>query len=447
VIRSIFAYCIGGFFHIFGSIGNGMGTRDHSAIAIRRRIAGGTLTAEAAVRQAFERLDAREATLQAWVVLAREPAIAAARALDRGADAGLLHGVPIGVKDIMATRDLPTGCGSPIYRDWRPPYDAAVVALARRAGAVVIGKTVTTEFASSDPGPTVNPHDPNRTPGGSSSGSAAAVAAGMVPLATGTQTAGSIVRPAAFCGVAGYKPSFGLIDPTGVKPLAVTLDTVGVLGASVVDVALFVEAVSGLPLLAAAERAGRPRRIGLCRSPAWDEASADMQAAFLSLPDRLAGAEIVECILPAEAAQALAAHKRIMAFEAARALAYEADAHWSSLSPKLRDLLAEGRAIGRADYARDRALVPWLMAAIEAAFADVDVLITPSAAGVAPLTAAGTGDPVFNRLWTLAGTPAVTVPGLRDPAGLPLGVQVIAPVGRDAVAIEAAAWLEAMLAD
>ncbi|MDB5362844.1 MAG: Aspartyl-tRNA(Asn) amidotransferase subunit Glutamyl-tRNA(Gln) amidotransferase subunit [Rhodospirillales bacterium] len=419
---------------------------DNSAIGIRRRIAAGALSAEAAVRQAFERIDKREAVLQAWVALAREPAIAAARALDRGPDTGLLHGVPIGIKDIMATHDLPTRCGSPIYRDWQPPHDAAVVALARRAGALVVGKTVTTEFAYFGAGPTVNPHDAARTPGGSSSGSAAAVGAGMVPLATGTQTAGSIVRPAAFCGIVGYKPSFGLIDPAGVKPLAVTLDTIGVLGASVADVALFVEAVTGLDLRAAAERADRPRRIGLCRSPAWDAASAEMQAAFLSLPGRLAGAELVECELPAEVAAVLAAQKRIMAFEAAHALAYEADAQWPRLSPKLQELLTEGRATSRADYARDRALVPRLAAALDAIFAGVDVLISPSAAGVAPLREAGTGDPLFNRLWTLAGTPAINVPGLRDPAGLPLGVQVVAPVGRDAAAIEAAAWLEKRLA-
>ena len=423
-----------------------MTTSGISALDIRRRIATGTLTAEAAVREAFERIDARETDLMAWVALARNSAIAAARVLDRGPDGGLLHGVPIGIKDIMATHDLPTGCGSPIYRDWTPPYDAAVVALARRAGAVVIGKTVTTEFAYFGAGPTVNPRDGARTPGGSSSGSAAAVGAGMVPLATGTQTAGSIVRPAAFCGVAGYKPSFGVIDPAGVKPLAVTLDTIGVLGATVADTALFVEAVSGLDLLATAERAGAPRRIGLCRSPAWDQASAEMQAAFLSLPARLAGVEIVERELPAEAAHMLAAQKRIMAFEAARALAYEVDAHWALLSPRLQDLLTEGRAIDRAEYGRDRALVPHLAAALDAAFADVDVLLTPAAAGVAPLRAAGTGDPVFNRLWTLAGTPAVAVAGPRDPAGLPLGVQVIAPVGRDAIALEAAAWLEQRLA-
>jgi Asp-tRNA(Asn)/Glu-tRNA(Gln) amidotransferase A subunit family amidase len=419
-----------------------------SALAIRRRIAAGRTTAEAELQAAFERIDAREGELKAWVALAREPALAAARRLDRGPVDGLLHGVPLGIKDIMATRDLATGCGSPIYRDWLPPYDAAVVALARRAGAIVVGKTVTTEFAYFGAGPTVNPHDPARTPGGSSSGSAAAVGAGVVPLATGTQTAGSIVRPAAFCGVAGYKPSFGLIDATGVKPLAVTLDTIGVLGATVADAALFVEAVSGLELVAVAERAAAPRRIGLCRSPAWDRVSPDMAAAFLALPARLeaAGTDVVDRELPPVAGDALAAQVRIMAYEAARALAFEADSHWASLSPKLQELLTEGRAIPRAAYERDRALVPQLRAALDHAFADVDVLLSPSAAGAAPLRDAGTGDPQFNRLWTLAGTPAVNVPGLKDPAGLPLGVQILAPVGRDAVAIEAAAWLEQVLA-
>ncbi|HEV2675305.1 MAG TPA: amidase [Aliidongia sp.] len=425
-----------------------MTSDDHSALGIRRRIAGGHLTAEAAVREAFDRIEAREPALHAWVTLGREQAIAAARSLDRGPAGGLLHGVPIGVKDIMATHELPTRCGSPIYQAWQPPFDASVVALARRAGAIVVGKTVTTEFAYFGAGPTVNPHDATRTPGGSSSGSAAAVGAGVVPLATGTQTAGSIVRPAAFCGVAGYKPSFGLIDPTGVKPLSITLDTIGVLGATVADAALFAEAVSGLGLVAAAERAGRPRRIGLCRSPAWHLASPDMAAAFLELPARLAGTgvDLVDRELPAVAGEAFAVQMRIMAYEAARALAHEAEAHWASLSARLQQLLTEGRAMDRAGYERDRARVPVLQAALAGVFADVDVLLTPSAAGAAPLSAAGTGDPMFNRLWTLAGTPAVNVPGLRDPAGLPLGVQIIAPVGRDPVAIEAAAWLERVLA-
>jgi Asp-tRNA(Asn)/Glu-tRNA(Gln) amidotransferase A subunit family amidase len=423
-----------------------MNSKELTALGIARAIAGGTLTAEAAVRQAFERIDAGEAALQAWVTLGREPALAAARALDRGPSTGLLHGVPVGIKDVMATADLPTRCGSPIYRDWQPPFDAAVVALARRAGAVVVGKTVTTEFASSFAGPTTNPHDAARTPGGSSSGSAAAVAAGMVPLATGTQTAGSVVRPAAFCGIVGYKPSFGLIDAAGLKPLAVTLDTIGMLAATVADAALFVEAVTGVELLAAAERAGRPRRIGLCRSPAWDLVSDEMKLAFESLPARLAGADLVDVELAPVAADALAAQQRIMAFEAARAFAFEADRHWSSLSPSFQALMAQGRGISRADYVRDRALVPALRAALDDAFAGVDVLLTPSAAGVAPLRAVGTGDPAFNRLWTLAGVPACNVPGLRDAAGLPLGVQMVAPIGRDAVAIEAASWLERALA-
>ena len=425
-----------------------MTAKPNSAIAIRRRIAAGQSTAEAELRAAFERIEAREGELQAWVVLGRDQALAAARALDRGPADGKLHGVPIGIKDIMATHDLPTGCGSPIYCGWQPPFDAAVVALARRAGAVVVGKTVTTEFAHFNPGPTVNPHDASRTPGGSSSGSAASVGAGLVPLATGTQTAGSIVRPAAFCGVAGYKPSFGLIDTAGVKPLGVTLDTIGVLGATVADTALFVEAVSGLDLVAVAERAGAPRRIGLCRSPAWSQVSPEMASAFLALPARLeaAGAQLVECELPPIAAEALAAHIRIMSFEAARALAYEADAHWESLSPKLQGLLTEGRAISRDTYRRDRALVVQLGAALDQVFAEFDVLLSPSAAGVAPFKTQGTGDPQFNRLWTLAGTPAINVPGLQDPAGLPLGVQILAQVGRDAAAVEAASWLERVLA-
>jgi Asp-tRNA(Asn)/Glu-tRNA(Gln) amidotransferase A subunit family amidase len=426
-----------------------MTVKPNSAIAIRRRIAAGESSAEAELRAAFERIEAREADLQAWVALGRDQALAAARRLDRGPADGKLHGVPIGIKDIMATHDLPTGCGSPIYRGWQPPFDAAVVALARRAGAVVAGKTVTTEFAHFNPGPTVNPHDATRTPGGSSSGSAAAVGAGLVPLATGTQTAGSIVRPAAFCGVAGYKPSFGLIDTAGVKPLAVTLDTIGVLGSTVADTALFVEAVSGLDLVAAAERAEVPRRIGLCRSPAWEQVSPEMEAGFVALPARLeaAGGCVVDCELPPIAAEALAAHLRIMSFEAARALAYEAESHWASLSPRLQALMTDGEAISRDDYRRDQALLVVLDAALDQVFDEFDVLLSPSAAGVAPLKTLGTGDPQFNRLWTLAGTPAVNVPGLFDPAGLPLGVQILAPVGQDAAAIEAAAWLERVLAE
>jgi Asp-tRNA(Asn)/Glu-tRNA(Gln) amidotransferase A subunit family amidase len=256
----------------------------HSASALRRRLALGTVTAETVLCEALERIHSREAEVGAWVEIDGDRAIEAARALDRGPCRGLLHGLPIGIKDIMATGDLPTRCGSPIYQDWRPPFDAAVVALARRAGAVVVGKTVTTEFAYFAAGPTRNPHDADRTPGGSSSGSAAAVGAGMVPLATGTQTAGSIVRPASFCGVAGYKPSFGLVEAAGVKPLAVTLDTVGILAATVEDAALFVEAVTGCALVAAAQRADRPRVIGVCRSPAWTLTTPAMREAFEALP-------------------------------------------------------------------------------------------------------------------------------------------------------------------
>ncbi|HVJ51614.1 MAG TPA: amidase [Aliidongia sp.] len=406
-----------------------------------RRIAGGTLTAEAYLRGCLDRIDTLEPTLQAWVALDRAGALEAARQADRGASRGLLHGMPLGIKDIMATTGLPTSCGSPIYRGQVLPYDAALVALARRAGAIILGKTVTTEFAYFTAGPTLNPRDSMRSPGGSSSGSAAAVAAGMVPLATGTQTAGSIVRPAAFCGAVGYKPSYGLIETSGVKRLAGSLDTMGIISRTVEDAALFAEAVAGVELLAAARSRTAPRRIGLCRSPAWDHVTEPMREQVEALPARL-GVEVIDVTLPPEAAELLAAQVRIMNYEAARCLAFEAESRRELLSPRLSALLTEGMTIPRRTYEADLLGRARLQAALDFIFASVDVLLTPSAAGVAPLIEHGTGDPVFNRLWTLAGVPCVNVPGLTDPVGLPLGVQIVGPLGADARTLAAAAWLE-----
>jgi Asp-tRNA(Asn)/Glu-tRNA(Gln) amidotransferase A subunit family amidase len=420
-----------------------------SASEALARIASGALSAEHYVGACLDRIDALEPTIAAWVALDRDRAMAAARQADRAPSRGLLHGMPIGIKDIMATASLPTACGSPIYRGTKPPYDAALVALARRAGAIILGKTVTTEFAYMTPGPTRNPRDPARTPGGSSSGSAAAVAAGMVPLATGTQTAGSIIRPAAFCGVVGFKPSYGLIETSGVKRLAGSLDTMGILARTVEDAALFVDAVADLPLVTAARGKAPPRRIGFCRSPAWDTASDDLQRGFEALRHRISavGVAVNDVTLPAEATALLTTQHRIMNYEAARALAFEIEAHWEALSPKLREQLSEGRAIPRHVYEADLAARERFAGALDAIFAETDLLLTPSAAGIAPLIGEGTGDPLFNRLWTLAGTPCVNVPGLADPAGLPLGVQIVGPVGGDATAIAGAAWLESLLAE
>lgn len=411
---------------------------DLAAAAARAAIAAGRLTAVALAESCLARIAEREPEIGAFAALDADLWRAQAARADASGCPGPLGGLPVGIKDLAATRDWPTACGSPIYAGARLPFDAAVVSRARQAGAVIAGKTVTTEFAAFHPGPTRNPRDPARTPGGSSSGSAAAVAAGMLPLAVGTQTAGSIVRPASYCGVVGYKPSFGTVDPTGVKPYATSLDTVGVLARTVADCRLFVAAVSGVPL---DPPRAVPARIGLCRSPAWELAEPEMRRAFAEdLPRRLAAAGIaaVELELPPLYAEALAAQRTIMAWESARCLAFEAEVHAGLLSEGLRVALAAGRTVDAAEMraacaCRDAAIaeLPRHLAA-----AGVAALLAPAAAGVAPRFAAGTGSPDFNRLWTLLRGPCVGVPGLACAvSGLPLGVQVVAPIGADALAL------------
>lgn len=403
----------------------------------------GSLTAEALARSCLDRTAEREPAVQAWEALDPDLVVAEARAADAAGRPGPLHGLPIGVKDIIATASLPTACGSPIYAGTVLPFDAAVVALGRLAGGIVMGKTVTTEFATYHPGKTRNPHAADRTPGGSSSGSAAAVAAGMVPLALGTQTAGSIIRPAAFCGVVGYKPTWGTIEPAGVKTLARSLDTVGVFARTVEDAALYVQAVSGLPLRAAATDRTAPPVIGLCRSPAWSLAEAEMQAAFEDLGARLGHLIRVRMVdLPPDYAEVAAAQERIMAREAYLALAHEGRCHRDQLSPRLLTLLDQGSAVSATTHTADLALLTRLRASFAETIADTPVLVTPSAPGVAPAAVNGTGDPAFNRLWTFLGAPCINVPGLTGASGLPLGVQVVAAPGADRRALSAAAWLE-----
>ena len=409
---------------------------DLTATAARAAIAAGTLSATDLARSCLDRIKAREPEIHAWAALDPDLWLAAAEASDAAGNPGRLGGLPLGVKDLAATRAWPTSCGSPIYDGVHAPFDAAVVALTRIAGGVIAGKTVTTEFAAFHAGPTRNPHNPDHTPGGSSSGSAAAVAAGMVPFAVGTQTAGSVVRPAAYCGVFGYKPSFGVIDATGIKPFAPSLDTVGVLARGVADCRLFAEAVSGADLTSPEKR--RPTRIGWCRSPAWSGVSEAMRHAFeTDLPQRMREARFtpVEVDLPPVFDEAMEAQKAIMTWEAARALSFELETHADLLSPGLRARLEAGAAM---DYAavseaygvRDAAIASFPMV-LEGY--DVAALITPSAPGIAPRFADGTGSPDFNRLWTLLRGPCVQIPGLScAETGLPLGVQVVAPLGHDA---------------
>ncbi|MDA3920408.1 MAG: amidase [Salinisphaera sp.] len=419
-----------------------------SALAARAAMQAGTLTSEALVLTCLERVEAREPAVGAWSHLDREAALAAARACDVSTQRGPLAGLPVAIKDIFDTADMPTTYGSAIYAGHRPQADAAVVALIRRAGGVVMGKTVTTEFAMFTPGKTSNPHDTNHTPGGSSSGSAAAVADRMVPLALGTQTAGSIIRPASFCGVVGYKPSFDWLCPAGMKHVAWTLDTVGVFARCVRDAALLGGVLSGYPLNEAHnDSASRAPRFGLCRTPEWAAADADTQAALAETERRAlkAGATITPLTLPKAFNALLDAQRTVMIYEAVRTLAFELDNASDLISDKLKTMLVNGRDISARDYVAAQRTRRICRAQLDTVFADVDALIAPSATGEAPEKREGTGNPVFNSIWTLLGTPCVNVPGLYGGRGLPVGVQVIGPVHADAATLAAATWLQDVL--
>ncbi|MGA8551345.1 MAG: amidase [Stellaceae bacterium] len=413
-----------------------------------RQIAARELTAEALATAYLDRIAAREDVVGAWQYLDRDRALAEARQRDREPPRGPLHGVPIAVKDLIDTADMPTGYGSTIYRGHLPAADAACVALARAAGAVVLGKTVTTEFAAFTPGKTANPHNLAHTPGGSSSGSAAAVADGMAPLAFGTQTAGSVIRPAAFCGVVGYKPSFGLISRAGVKPLADSLDTVGVLAGNVADAAFFAGVLSERPALRHLAIPEQAARFGLYRTPMWDEAEPAAAAALDMARAALerAGAAVEELAIAPEHRRLNAAQDRIMGYEMARGLADERIRHSAELSPRLAQQLDAGMAVGAEEYDAARALAETARAGLAGFFAGVDAILAPAAPGEAPAGLGYTGNPVFNRMWTLLGTPCATVPAGWGESGLPTGVQLVGRLQDDARLLACAAFLEHALA-
>lgn len=411
-----------------------------------RHLTAGTLRSEELVRAYLDRIAEREPVVNAWEALDPDRAVAEAQARDRTAVRGPLHGLPVGIKDVIDTADMPTAYGSPIYAGHRPSTDAACVALMRDAGAVVLGKTVSTEFATFCPGKTANPHDPDVTPGGSSSGSAAAVADRMVPLAFGTQTAGSIVRPASFCGAVGYKPTYGTINRVGVKMIADSLDTVGVFARSVDDAAFFVSVLASRPRLLDRDDAAPPT-IGLYRTPEWAKAEAATEAALAGAVDALvdAGARIVEVAAPAVFDGLTEAQSVIMDFEIARCLAPERLAHGGRISPQLRRNFEAGLSIGVEEYDRARDHAVSARASLDALFGGCDALLVPAAPGEAPRGLAATGDAVFNRMWTLLHVPCVAVPAGRGPNGLPVGVQMVGRVGDDRRALQAAAFLERAL--
>ncbi len=406
-------------------------------------IQAGRLTAAEVMDGCLAAIDAREADIGAFVALDRTAARRKAEAEAKGP----LQGLAVGIKDIIDTRDLPTLYGSPLYEAYRPAADAPIVREVVRSGGIVLGKTVTTEFAHLSPGKTRNPHRPSHTPGGSSSGSAAAVAAGMLPLAIGTQTGGSVIRPAAFCGVTGYKPTFRTLPTLGMKTFSWHLDTMGVFAARVQDAAFFVAALTGRDLDIGEETASSPR-IGVVRTARADKADAAAHAALEAAAAALsrAGATVSDMVLPDEVEAADAIHPTIQDFEAFIALSDEYDRGRDLLSPGLRAHLEAAAQIPVDGYDEARRLAKRARQRLGDVFAEVDALITFSAPGSAPAGLETTGSPIFNRLWTLMGTPCITVPGLTDPSGLPVGVQVVGRFGRDRAALLVAALLERGLA-
>jgi amidase len=410
------------------------------------QLASGELTAEALTRACLDRA-AERASVKAWTFLDPRRALAEARAADRGGRPGSLAGLPIGVKDIIDTADMPTGHGSPIYRGNRPFADAACVALLRMAGGTILGKTVTTEFANRFPGETVNPHNPAHTPGGSSSGSAAAVADFQVPAALGTQTGGSVIRPSAYCGVVGYKPSFGEFSRGGIKLQCHNLDTLGILCRSLDDLPPLRAALLGAAPRAIDRTLSAPR-IGVCRTPAWERADSATHALIESTIATLAaaGARVSEIVFAPEFAGILDHHRRIFNFEAARNYAYEYERHHDKVSQVLRDtVLTPGRELPLAAYVEAIETAESFRRHLDDIFSDVDLLLTPSAPGEAPQGLGSTGDPSFNGLWTLGWVPCVTLPAGAGPRGLPLGIQLVGRRFFDEALFDAAAWTAARL--
>jgi Asp-tRNA(Asn)/Glu-tRNA(Gln) amidotransferase A subunit family amidase len=400
---------------------------------------------ETTARREYDAFAARAAAV--------EPEIAAFAAADWDAaraaipqKAGLpLRGLPVGVKDIYDTRALPTGYGSSIYSNFRPAGDSAMVALLATSGASLPVKTATTEFAFLEPSATRNPWAVTRSPGGSSAGSAAAVAAGMLPAAIGSQTAGSTVRPASFCGVVGFKPSFGLLPTGGVKAFAPSLDTVGLFTAGIDDMQALFAALRGTEMVFDRSEAAS-LRVGVFRGPNDDAASPAARSALQDAIARLerSGARLCDVEAPASWIAADRAHGVIMAYEGARALSEELRLHRPALSARLAAFLDEGASVDVSAYQRSIATAAEVRSAHVSLFAEIDVLLTFAAADVAPDDLSSTGSPIFNRLWTLLGLPCLSVPGLME-RGMPIGVQLVGPIDGDDRLLSAAATVAAVL--
>jgi Asp-tRNA(Asn)/Glu-tRNA(Gln) amidotransferase A subunit family amidase len=418
-----------------------------TATSLVRLIEGGELTPEAVVRSCLDRIAEREPVVRAWSHVAADAAMARARELGKSGRTGVLRGVPFGLKDIFDTADMPTTYGSPIYVGCRPAADASAAALPRTAGGILLGKTVTTEFANRHPGPTTNPHNPSFSPGGSSSGSAAAVADFMVPLAIGTQTGGSVIRPAAYCGVVGFKPSFGLFPPAGMRINTETLDTVGIMARSVADIALFRAAMTAIPYEPPTMPETAPR-LGLCRGPHWEEAQPEARAVLEAAADRLAsaGAIIRDTQLPRECAECDDIQRVLGSFEGLRNHMPEIYRHEPLLSPELRDeKIAQGRRLTLEEFRSACLRAEKARAAAREWAGGFDAILTLPAPGQAPRGLASTGSAIFNSVWTQLYMPCLTMPAGEGPEGLPVGVQLVGRRHNDARLLDVGLWVESRL--
>lgn len=389
-------------------------------------------TSVAIVEDCLERIAARDPDIRGWAYLDPETALNQARACDAQPRRSLLHGIPIGIKDIFDTYDMPTTYGSAIYKDFRPTMDTAVVGLMRRAGMVILGKCKTTEFASPVPVGVRNPHDFSRSPGVSSSGSAAAVADYMTPLALGSQTGGSTILPAAFCGVVGYKASLTGIDRGGVRHLRPTLDTMGLFARSIADIAKLRSVLCGVEP-AAPVRNVRRARIGVCRTMNWSQAQPESVHALESAARDLAaaGAKLHDVEMPAVFTDINQWFNIISGVEALRAMALEARDHLPTMNHWIRDSLTAAKRVDQAQFDKAQFHVVQCQQAMADVFRSCDAIITPSTAGEAIVDVVSVSNSAFNRIWTLLHVPCVTIPAFEGPNGMPVGLQVVGPIGDD----------------
>ena len=422
-----------------------------SAVALYQGLRDGSIQAREALEATLARTERLEPHIHAWLHRNADAARAQAAQVDaarqRGEVLGLLAGIPMAVKDIFDTADFPTAYGSPIYQGHQPAADAVPVVQLQAAGALILGKTVTTEFAYFTPGPTANPWNLAHTPGGSSSGSAAAVASGMVPLALGSQTAGSLIRPASYCGVFALKPTYGAFSVQGAKGFSHSLDTLGWLARSADDLELLRCALAGIAFQPLPSPAPASLHLLACKTHEWPACDEGGSQAWTRACDKATahGIALREVSMPAALAGLMEAQKTIMAYEAARSLETEFTQHRDQLSTHIQVLVSTGQATTEAAYQAALALAQTGREQIAALMQGADALLVPAAPGEAPVGLAATGDPIFSRVWNLLHLPCVSVPGLRGPNGLPIGMQLVGHPGGERRLLEVAKALQPAL--